>query len=212
MILIVALSVLGFKNKKFLYWAFFDLIQIQKRKAYYRLVTSTLVHLDLTHLAFNLFSLNSFAKAFDMYLGPWYATAIFFITAIAANVFVMIWYRKRHEYYALGASGGVSGVIFASIWLLPSSNLYLLFIPFPISDRIFGILYLAISAFYMAKGEGKIGHSAHLGGAIMGLLCGLFIQPQKAVEEPQLLLWFVLPFIIVPITKALLRLKEKSQH
>ena len=70
--------------------------------------------------------------------------------------------HKNNEWYnAVGASGAVSAVVFASIILYPAGGVYLFFIPVEIPSPIFGILYLFYSA-YMAKrgrdnsqGEGK---------------------------------------------------------
>ena len=205
---IILISIYAFKNRPFMNWALFDLNKIRHHKAYHKIVTSTLIHFDTSHLVFNLFTLYSFSHSFDRWLGPWYAVSIFFIAGILANLFVLIIYRNRKEYYALGASGGVSGVIFASIWLLPSTSFYLFFIPYPISDRLFCVIYLLVSGYYMGKGEGKIGHSAHIGGAIAGLLCGLVLRPEKAIEEPLLLLWFALPFAAVYVTRAFINFRR----
>jgi hypothetical protein len=49
-------------------------------------------------------------------------------------------------------------------------GLYFMFIPFEIPGYIFGVVFLALSAFLARKGGGNIGHGAHITGAIYGLL------------------------------------------
>jgi len=83
---------------------------------------------------------------------------------------------------SLGASGAVSAVVFACILWNPSMELRFLFIPFTIKAWLFGILYLAFE-YYMAKrGNSNIGHDAHFGGAVFGILYILLINLDKGKE------------------------------
>src|SRR4030095_2607380 len=79
-------------------------------------------------------------------------------------------YRNSYHFRSLGASGAVSAVIFAAIALLPQMPINFLFIPIDIPGFIFGIIYLVASAYLDKRGGGNINHSAHLFGALFGII------------------------------------------
>jgi len=86
-------------------------------------------------------------------------------------------FRDDLNYNALGASGAVSAVLFASILFAPKMGVYIYFIPIPIPGYIFAPLYL-LYCWYMAKrNTDNIGHTAHFWGALYGLLFPLIIKP-----------------------------------
>ena len=70
---------------------------------------------------------------------------------------------------SLGASGAVSGVIFAAIFLDPLAKVGLIFIPVRVHGFIFGLIFLVITAYLAKRGGGGINHSAHLWGALYGI-------------------------------------------
>lgn len=88
-------------------------------------------------------------------------------------------YLKKEEphYRALGASGAVSGILYAFIVVFPNWNLFLFFIPIGIPAWIFGILFIAGSIFGISRQADNIGHEAHLGGAITGLIMMVAFNP-----------------------------------
>jgi membrane associated rhomboid family serine protease len=79
--------------------------------------------------------------------------------------------RDNPSYRSLGASGAVSAVVFAYIMFNPLGKLGLIFIPgIRIPGYIFGLLYLVISSFLDRRGGGNINHSAHIWGALYGII------------------------------------------
>jgi membrane associated rhomboid family serine protease len=93
-------------------------------------------------------------------------------------------HRDDRNYRSLGASGGVSSVLFASILLFPVSagggGIIIFPIPFPIQPFLFGILYLVYS-WYMGRRQGdNINHDAHFYGALFGVLLMLLLVPGAA--------------------------------
>jgi membrane associated rhomboid family serine protease len=78
--------------------------------------------------------------------------------------------QNNYHYRSLGASGAVSAVIFAGIFLYPTMGMGIFPIPFHIPGFIFGPLYLILSAYLAKKGHGNINHSAHIWGAIFGIV------------------------------------------
>jgi membrane associated rhomboid family serine protease len=83
----------------------------------------------------------------------------------------------------VGASGAVTGIVYSSIILFPEMKLIMLFLPIPLPAYVFGICYLIYSIYGMNKNLGNIGHTAHFGGAIAGLLVTILIKPQIVDEK-----------------------------
>lgn len=72
----------------------------------------------------------------------------------------------------LGASGALFGVMFAFAYLFPNTELYLLFIPFPIKAKylvFFYALYELYGGIQKAPGD-NVAHFAHLGGLLIGFI------------------------------------------
>ncbi len=77
--------------------------------------------------------------------------------------------KDNDNYRSLGASGAVSAVVFAFIFLEPLRRIGIIFIPYMIPGFIFGFLYLIISSVFDKKGGGNINHSAHIWGALYSI-------------------------------------------
>ncbi|MGH2552586.1 MAG: rhomboid family intramembrane serine protease, partial [Chitinophagaceae bacterium] len=79
--------------------------------------------------------------------------------------------KNNYSYRSLGASGAVSAVIFAAMILEPRSGVGLIFIPgIDIPGYIFAPLFLIVSHYLSKRGKDNINHSAHLWGAIFGII------------------------------------------
>ena len=131
-----------------------------------------------------MFVLWSFGRiVFDIYgylfgsLGILY----FLLLYIGGIMFSVLFDFGRHKndawYNAVGASGAVSAVVFASIILYPAGGVYLFFIPIEIPSPVFGILYLIYSASMARRGRDNIGHDAHFWGAIYGVVLTIAFKP-----------------------------------
>jgi membrane associated rhomboid family serine protease len=134
------------------------------------MVLSQFSHADLGHLFFNMLALYFFAPVVEHFLGGFGLLTIYLLSGIAATLLTFVVHKKDQGYRALGASGSISGVIFASIVLYPGMSLYLFFVPIPIPGPIFAVGYIAYSIVMARRQFGNIGHEAHIGGAVAGLL------------------------------------------
>ncbi len=190
LILIIALtsitSFFGFTNKDFFDKNCFNINAINTNKEYQRFFTSGFLHVDSMHLLFNMMSLYFFSNLYfiEMITLPIYL--LIYFGSILAGSGLGYFYNNNNPYYtAVGASGGVSGIIYASIALFPTQGeIGLIFLPgISIPAWIFGILYMAYSVYGMKNQLGNIGHSAHIGGAIFGLIIPIIIFPEILFEN-----------------------------
>jgi membrane associated rhomboid family serine protease len=150
-----------------------------------------LIHADWFHFAFNAISFYSFAGNIEAIYGAKVLLPVY-IAAILGGSLLFLIIHLNHEYFALGASGGVCGVIFASIFLLPGSSVTIFPIPVGIPAYLYAILFLAGSFIAHRRQKDNIGHDAHLGGAIIGLLVAAALYPQLIFAEPWLFLTVIL--------------------
>ena len=84
--------------------------------------------------------------------------------------------RNNSHYRSLGASGGVSSVLFLMIYYSPWSGIGIMFIPIHIPSIVFGVLYIAYEYYMSKRGGTNINHDAHLWGAIYGLFFAFCID------------------------------------
>jgi membrane associated rhomboid family serine protease len=82
----------------------------------------------------------------------------------------------------VGASGAVSGVVFSAVLLYPEMKMMLLFFPIPLPGYILASLYLIYTIWGMKKQRDNIGHTAHFGGAVSGLLSTIAFVPSVVVD------------------------------
>jgi membrane associated rhomboid family serine protease len=134
------------------------------------LLRSHVSHADGAHLAFNMVTLFFFGPVVEAWLGPLSLLTIYVLAGVGSTLATFAVHRNDPGYRALGASGSVSGVLFAAIVLAPSMDLYVAFVPIPIPAPIFAVAYLALSFVAARRRLGNVGHEAHIGGALTGLL------------------------------------------
>lgn len=171
---------------------------IKNSHQWYRFITSGFIHADFTHLAINMFVLWSFGNAVEQYLYPRHLDglislkylALYFSGIVVSSIPSYMRHNQNVHYAALGASGGVSAVVFAVIIFEPWQNLYLYGV-IAIPQILAGIGYLVYSWYQDKNANDNIGHMAHLTGAIWGFLFtgvmnfGLFSRfLQKTLEGP----------------------------
>ena len=170
------MSFKGFSDRLFFEKYKFNVGNI-RRGEQIRMFSSGFLHVDVTHLLFNMFTLYFFADAVISKLGNFNFIIIYLASLIFGNLLSLYFHKDEYWYSAVGASGAVTGVLYAAILLQPEMELMMFFIPIPIPGYIFGIGYLAYSIYGMKKGIGNIGHDAHFGGAIGGYVVTLLLMP-----------------------------------
>ncbi|EJL71829.1 rhomboid family intramembrane serine protease [Chryseobacterium populi] len=186
------ISYMGFNNTSLFEKYKFNVGAITGRKEYIRLISSAFLHADFMHLFFNMLSLYFFQGVVIYFFGNIGFLIIYFGSMILGNLFSLLIYKKQPWYSAIGASGAVSGIIFASIAMAPN-EISVNFLP----GWIFGTLYFGYSVYMMLnpKQWDNLGHSAHLGGAFFGLVYSIVLHPQLAISNLYFLGVMSLPLI-----------------
>ncbi len=172
----VAASYAGFRNPEVEERYVFRPESILAGKEYYRLVTSGFLHAGWGHLACNMVSLYLFGRILERSLGRTDFLLIYFGLIIGGGL-LSLYVHRHHEYVAYGASGGVCGVIFAYLLLFPGASIRL-YLSVPIPGWVYAIGFMVVSFVAMKSAKDNIGHDAHLGGAILGLLIAAGLHPE----------------------------------
>jgi membrane associated rhomboid family serine protease len=186
-LLTAAVSVVAFSRRELVERFVFDPEYILADKQYYRLITSAFLHVDWWHLALNVFGLLAFGASVESSLGAGPYLVIYATSVLGGNL-LSLYLHRHHVYRAYGASGGVLGVTFAYVLMAPDAIIRMMFMPIPMPAWLFAIILLLASFWGIRRGSDNIGHDAHLGGAVFGLLCTALLEPEFVRENPRLFL------------------------
>lgn len=185
-ILTVAVSLLCFYGGLNFNVLKFSAYNVWHHRKWWQMLTYGFVHGGWGHLFFNMLTLFFFGRVVEEYFAAvWGAPkgqilyVVLYVTAIAVStLWDLFKYKDDWNYSAVGASGAVSAILFASILFEPKMGIYIYLIPIPVPGYIFAPLYL-LYCWYMAKRNAdNIGHSAHFWGAVYGLLFPLLLKPE----------------------------------
>lgn len=183
----------GFQDRAFTEEYIFDVDRILINKEYRRLISSGFLHSGWFHLIFNLIALLSFSKEIEMLFGIGNYMVLYFVSLIGGNLLSLYIHRNHGDYRALGASGAISGVVFAAVVLHPESSISFVLIPIEIPSWLFGLAFVLISILGIKKQQDNIGHEAHLGGAIVGIIITIILNP--AILETNL---WIIGLLLIP--------------
>jgi membrane associated rhomboid family serine protease len=162
--------------------------QIKHSKQYWRFITSGFVHLNYTHLFFNMFALYFFGQHVAYYFGAMgnqLLVVLYLSGIVISDIPTYLKYKDIPNYNSLGASGGVAAVLFSSIMFEPLNPIYIMFIPIGIPGFVLGTLYLIYSYYQGKRMSDNINHDAHLYGAIFGLVFTVLLRPGVIVSFVQ---------------------------
>lgn len=155
---------------------------IDRKRQYDRLLTHGFIHADWQHLLFNMITLFFFGRFAEQVIGAMIGPVGFVLFYLSAIVIAILptYLRHRHDaqYRSLGASGAVSAVLFAFILVNPWSLIFVFFLPVP--AILYGVFYVGYSFWMDRQGGDTTNHSAHLSGAIYGVLFMLLMEPRVA--------------------------------
>ena len=198
-ILIIIANVL-FSMKGFENYTFFEMYKFQINKILngekIRMISSGFLHADWVHLGFNMYALYLFGDIVSKILGIPNFLIIYFGSLLAGSLYTFYYHKNEPYYSAIGASGAVSGIVYASILLFPDMQL-LLFFAIPVPGYVFGVGYLLYSIYGMRKQLGNIGHAAHLGGTIGGFTITLLLVPKLFILNTIFVVLLAIPIVLL---------------
>lgn len=182
----VGLSLWAFENSDLRNKWMFNPHACKHQGQWYRLITHAFIHNDFMHLLFNMYVLYLFGQMVEVKFlelfgnkGYYYFILMYFGAMVFSSLPSLLKHSENPMYNSLGASGAVSGVVFAFIAINPSHGMGLLFIPIFIPAIFFGVLYLVAEYFLSKRGQTGIAHDAHLFGALFGFAFTLAINWQE---------------------------------
>lgn len=186
-ILNVAASLAAFQSPELMNRWLMRPYDVKHRGQWYRFFTSGFIHANWIHLLFNMIVLYSFGPVVNAYYSyafdgrALYYFILLYIGGIIISDLPTYIKHQNHPWYAsLGASGAISSVLFAYVFLDPLGTIYLYFIPMP--GIVMGVLYLGYTWYMSKKGNDNINHDAHFYGAIFGVVYTFLLRPSLGLE------------------------------
>jgi membrane associated rhomboid family serine protease len=181
----------------------FRVDRILGAKEYYRMFTSGFLHVDWGHLIMNMMSLYFMGAYLEaiyhvMYgdLGMLVYLIVYFGSLLGGDALALLLHRNHGDYSAVGASGAISGVVFALVVLEPSATI-LLFMVIPMPFWLFAIAYTGYTLFGIRTKFTRVGHEAHMGGSLIGLALGSLFAIDQAIENWILIVGLAVPSVLI---------------
>ena len=158
----------------------------------YRLITGAFIHVDITHIIANAYSLFITGKLVESYFGKKKFTIIYFFSAITASLLSIC----MSESFSIGASGAIFGLLGS---LLYFGFHYRVYFGNVLIRQIVPIIILNLGIGFIVPG---IDNFAHIGGLIGGYLIsrgmGVNSKDKKSDKINGLVLSFIyLAFLII---------------
>lgn len=179
------ISFYAFKAPEILSAGMMNPYAINHKQQYYRFLSSGFIHKDHAHLLWNMFSLYFFGIAIERQFqglfgaaGSLYFIALYLLAIIVSDIPTYFKNKDNHRYNSLGASGGVSAVIFAFIIFQPLEHICI-FIALCMPGFILGAGYIIFSWYQGRKSNDNINHDAHLYGALFGFIFCVVVAPSS---------------------------------
>lgn len=162
------------------------------------LLTSTFLHGSWEHLLSNILILFFFGSAVEGELGKRKMLLIFFLGAIAGDLFSLIFYFTGIYGWSLpsiGASAGVFALIGTGMLVRPFDlSYYPYLIPIPLA--FLGLIYAVYNAIGFVAGPSNISYIAHFGGLFLGLYFGFKHEGWR--EGLRIILVMIMIMILTP--------------
>lgn len=173
----VIASLFALSNAKFMEKNLFHVGPILSQREWHRMVTSGFLHGGILHLFVNMYVLFMFGGFVERTVGTASFLIIYFLALLGGNAWALLENKNKPFYRALGASGATSGIVMSFILFRPFEPLMIFPIPFFMPAVVLGLIFVVGSAILAQRENKTIGHEAHLGGALAGILTTIVLVP-----------------------------------
>lgn len=155
---------------------------------YGRIIASGFVHAGPLHLLYNLLFLVLFGRACEEVFGG-VRTLLIYLTGVVAGAAAFGALFPGSS--AIGASGGVFGLMAAGMLVEPGRPVHETFLPLPIS--LVAVVYLLPAVGNAFDLAGNVANIAHVGGAVAGSALAFLWERERAEKG----VWAVLGFTVL---------------
>lgn len=146
---------------------------------FWTLITNMFMHAGAWHLIMNMISLIFLGGFIERIIGKKRFLLFYLLAGIFAGIFFVLTsylFNIDMNAYAVGASGAIFGVAALIAVLTPKLPVYMMFIPIATPMWLAVIIMLGVLWLISLTAGLPIGNTAHLGGAIAGLIYGFYLR------------------------------------
>jgi membrane associated rhomboid family serine protease len=138
---------------------------------YHILITSLFIHLDISHLIFNMIALFLLGTSLEETIDSNRYILTYFVSGIVGNLTMLIPFLYSPETIGIGASGAISGLVGLGTFFSPGK---LVIFPsvIPLPFVVAGALYFLSTALNLFT-PSQIGYPVHMIGLLTGMTFGL---------------------------------------
>jgi membrane associated rhomboid family serine protease len=142
-----------------------------KEGRYYTLITAAFMHKNLMHLVFNTIGLWSFGRPVVSLFGAPSFLVLYFGSVVAGGLFQNYVWESQNQWNvgAVGASGGVLGVLAATACVMPKCPMSVFFVPMPMWMGLAITVGISVGGL-QGRWLPSLGHADHLGGMAFGVV------------------------------------------
>lgn len=136
---------------------------------WWRLLASAFLHFSFSHLFGNMVVLWYIGNFLEQLIGWWRYLLLYLAVAVGANVLSVAWYWYTYDWNVLtaGASGAIFGVVGMMLYIVIRERGHIQGV------TIQQMVLMVIFTLYTGFANSGVNNSAHVGGLMVGFLCGL---------------------------------------
>lgn len=151
------------------------------------LITAFFLHGNLSHLLGNMYFLGLFGGKAEYNLGRSNFLLLLLSATLIGN-FAHLLFDPHSVVPLIGASGGISGVIVFYCFKFPKDKFYQLFYFrfIKVSAWVYVVFWLILQMIGVGRqiaGYSNVSSLAHIGGALVGVLCAITWHDKTGIEE-----------------------------
>lgn len=137
---------------------------------YYRLLTSAFLHADITHIAFNMYSLYILGQSVEALTGKLKYIVLYLLAAVGGGYLSF----KMSAGFSVGASGAIFGLLGVLIgWALTRRDI------FRRGALMNMVIIAALNLSWGLRPGSGIDNYAHIGGLITGFILSFILTPDR---------------------------------